>query len=79
MDNTPNADIPVTFDMLLEALDGAGQAFGIALRTALAEFGATPEQHIRIARRLHSLESDSSWTGPDGHTFGGIVAGFLKP
>ena len=72
-DNTP-----VTFDMLQDALEGAGAAFGLALRTALTEIGATPKQHGRVLTALSALD-EAGWRGPDAITFGGIVAGYLKP
>lgn len=75
--NTP--ETPVTFSMLLDAIDGCGLAFGKALHVALTEIGATPAQHERIARRLHALSSDRAWVGPDAHCMTNIVTGYLEP
>jgi hypothetical protein len=74
----PLADTVVTADMLLDAIDGCGLAFGKALRIALGEVGASDAQLQRISRVLHESSSDASWVGPDAHCFTNIVTGFLE-
>ena len=66
---------PVTFGMLLEALDACGQAVGFALAGALIT-GSTDRRHIlSIAESLQTLSGDGRFPGPAGHCMGGIVQG----
>ena len=74
----PLAETLVTADVLLDAIDGCGLAFGKALRIALGEVGASDAQLQRIARVLHDTSADTSWVGPDAHCFTNIVTGFIE-
>ena len=77
---TDNAkDEPVTFEMLLDAIDGCGEAFGQALHIALAEVGANRSQLKAIAQKIDAVAAGSKDAGPGAHCMTAIVSGFLKP
>ncbi|HET8745089.1 MAG TPA: hypothetical protein VFM98_05770 [Ramlibacter sp.] len=66
---------PVTFAMLVEALDGCGQAVGFALAGALNTAGTNRSRILVIAESLQTLSLDGRFPGPAGHCMGGIVGG----
>ena len=66
---------PVTFGMLMEALDGCGQAVGFALAGALNTAGTDRGRVLSIAESLQTLSVDGRFPGPAGHCMGGIVQG----
>jgi hypothetical protein len=66
---------PVTYGMLLEALDGCGQAVGFAMAGALNTAGADRSNILAVAESLQTLSVDGRFPGPSGHCMGGIVAG----
>jgi hypothetical protein len=68
-------ETPMTFGMLLEALDGCGQAVGFALAGALNTAGTDRSRVLSIAESLQTLSVDGRFPGPAGHCMGGIVHG----
>jgi hypothetical protein len=66
---------PVTFGMIVEALDGCGQAVGFALAGALNTAGTDRTRILTIAESLQTLSVDGRFPGPAGHCMGGIVQG----
>jgi hypothetical protein len=66
---------PVTAGMLLEALDGCGQAVGFAMAGALNTAGTGRSRILSIAESLQTLSNDGRFPGPAGHCMGGIVQG----
>lgn len=66
---------PVTVGMLVEALDGCGQAVGFALAGALNTAGTHRTHVLAIAESLQTLSMDGRFGGPAGHCMGGIVQG----
>lgn len=66
---------PVTVGMLLEALDGCGQAVGFALAGALNTGGVDRSEVLRIAESLQTLSVDGRFPGASGRCMGGIVHG----
>lgn len=68
----------ITFDQLLDALDGCGQAVGFALCAALRESGTDRDKLIGIARSLGQMSQDERFGGPSGHCMGGLVYGMLR-
>ncbi len=70
-----NEATPLTFGMLVEALDGCGQAVGFALAGALNTAGTNRARILTIAESLQTLSVDGRFGGPAGHCMGGIVQG----
>ncbi len=68
-------ETPVTFGMLVEALDGCGQAVGFALAGALNTAGTDRSRILTIAESLQTLSVDGRFPGTAGHCMGGIVQG----
>lgn len=68
-------ETPVTFGMLVEALDGCGQAVGFALAGGLNTAGTDRARILAIAESLQTLSVDGRFPGPAGHCMGGIVQG----
>jgi hypothetical protein len=68
-------ETPVTFGMLLEALDGCGLAVGFALAGTLNTAGTDRRLILAIAESLQTLAADSRFPGTAGHCMGGIVQG----
>ena len=66
---------PLTFGMLLEALDGCGQAVGFAMAGALNTAGTDRARVLAIAESLQTLSGDGRFPGPAGHCMEGIVHG----
>ena len=66
---------PVTYGMLLEALDGCGLAVGFALAGALNTAGADRSRVLSIAESLQTLSVSGRFSGPAGQCMGGIVQG----
>ena len=66
---------PVTFGMLLQALDECGSAVGFALAGALNTAGTDRARVLSIAESLQTLSVDGRFPGPAGHCMGGIVHG----
>lgn len=66
---------PVTFGMLLEALDGCGQAVGFAMAGALNTDGTDRRRILAIAESLQTLSVDGRFSGPAGQCMSGIVQG----
>jgi hypothetical protein len=66
---------PVTFGMLVEALDGCGLAVGFALAGALDTAGTNRSRILSIAESLQTLAADRRFPGAAGHCMGGIVQG----
>jgi hypothetical protein len=66
---------PVTFGMLLEALDGCGQAAGFAMAGALNTAGTNRSRILTIAESLQTLSAANRFPGLAGHCMGGIVQG----
>jgi hypothetical protein len=66
---------PVTYGMLLEALDGCGLATGFALAGTLNTAGTERRLILAIAESLQTLAVDGRFPGPAGHCMGGIVQG----
>jgi len=66
---------PVTVGMLLNALDGCGQAVGFALAGTLNTAGTDRSLILAIAESLQTLSADGRFPGPAGHCMGGIVQG----
>ncbi|MEJ8835301.1 hypothetical protein [Ramlibacter sp. AN1133] len=66
---------PLTFGMLLEALDGCGQAVGFALAGTLNTSGTDRSLILKIAESLQTLSVAGRFPGPAGHCMGGIVHG----
>jgi hypothetical protein len=66
---------PVTFGMLLQALDECGSAVGFALAGALNTAGTDRIRILAIAESLQTLSVDGRFPGPAGHCMGGIVHG----
>ncbi|HVE52720.1 MAG TPA: hypothetical protein VNB23_05000 [Ramlibacter sp.] len=73
--NDANESTPVTLAMVLEALDGCGQAVGFALAGALNTAGTKRSHVLAIAESLQKLSVDGRFPGPAGHCMGGIVQG----
>jgi hypothetical protein len=71
----PGEGTPVTVGMLLEALDGCGQAVGFAMAGALNTAGTGRSRILTIAESLQTLATDGRFPGPAGHCMGGIVQG----
>jgi hypothetical protein len=74
MDNFSD-DAPVTFGMLVQALDGCGQAVGFALAGALNTSGTPRSSILTIAESLQTLSVSGRFPGPPGHCMEGIVHG----
>lgn len=70
-----SAGTPVTYGMLLEALDGCGLAAGFALAGTLNTAGTERRLILAIAESLQTLAVDGRFPGPAGHCMGGIVQG----
>jgi hypothetical protein len=68
-------ETPVTFGMLLQALDECGSAVGFALAGALNTAGTDRVRILTIAESLQTLSVDGRFPGPAGHCMGGIVQG----
>lgn len=68
-------ETPVTFGMLLEALNGCGLAVGFALAGTLNTAGTHRSLILAIAESLQTLSVDSRFPGTAGHCMGGIVQG----
>lgn len=68
-------ETPVTFGMLVEAVDACGQAVGFALAGALNTTGTNRTRLLSIAESLQTLSLDGRFPGPAGHCMGGIVQG----
>jgi hypothetical protein len=66
---------PLTYGMLVEALDGCGQAVGFAMAGALNTAGTDRSHILTIAESLQTLSLDGRFPGPAGHCMGGIVQG----
>lgn len=66
---------PITFDMLLQMLDGCGLAVGFALAGTLNTAGTDRSRILAIAESLQTLSVDGRFPGPAGHCMGGIVQG----
>jgi hypothetical protein len=66
---------PLTYGMLVEALDGCGMAVGFALAGALNTAGTARSRVLSIAESLQTLSVDGRFPGPAGHCMGGIVHG----
>lgn len=66
---------PVTYGMLLEALDGCGLAVGFAVAGALNTAGTDRSRILSIAESLQTLAVDGRFPGTAGHCMGGIVQG----
>jgi hypothetical protein len=66
---------PLTYGMLLEALDGCGMAVGFALAGALNTAGTARSRVLSIAESLQTLSIDGRFPGPAGHCMDGIVQG----
>jgi hypothetical protein len=66
---------PVTFGMLVEALDGCGQAVGFAVAGALSTAGSDRSRILSIAESLQTLSVDGRFPGASGHCMAGIVQG----
>jgi hypothetical protein len=68
-------DTPVTFGMLVQALDGCGLAVGFALAGALDTAGADRRGILSIAESLQTLSGAGRFPGLPGHCMGGIAQG----
>jgi hypothetical protein len=68
-------ETPVTFGMLLEALDGCGLAVGFALAGTLNTSGTDRRLILAIAESLQTLSVHGRFPGLAGHCMGGIVQG----
>lgn len=68
-------DTPVTFGMLLDALDASGLAVGFALAGALNTAGTHRSHILAIAESLQTLSVDGRFPGTAGHCMGGVVQG----
>ena len=66
---------PVTVGMLLEALDGCGQAVGFAMAGALNTSGTQRSRILVIAESLQTLSRDGRFPGPANQCMDGIVHG----
>lgn len=66
---------PVTYGMLVEALDGCGLAVGFALAGALDTAGTDRGRILSIAESLQTLAADGRFPGTAGHCMGGVVQG----
>jgi hypothetical protein len=66
---------PVTYGMLLEALDGCGLAVGFALAGTLNTSGTDRRLILAIAESLQTLSADGRFPGATGHCMDGIVQG----
>jgi hypothetical protein len=66
---------PVTYGMLLEALDGCGLAVGFALAGTLNTGGTDRSLILAIAESLQTLAVAGRFPGIAGHCMGGIVQG----
>jgi hypothetical protein len=66
---------PVTYGMLLEALDGCGLAVGFALAGTLNTSGTDRRLILAIAESLQTLSADGRFPGTTGHCMDGIVQG----
>jgi len=71
----PSEATAVTVGMLVQALDGCGQAVGFALAGALNTAGTNRSCILSIAESLQTLSADGRFPGPGGHCMGGIVQG----
>jgi hypothetical protein len=68
-------ETPVTFGMLVQALDGCGLAVGFALAGALNTAGTERSHILAIAESLQTLAGDGRFPGAAGHCMGGVVQG----
>ena len=68
-------ETPVTFGMLLEALDACGLAVGFALAGTLNTAGTERRLILAIAESLQTLTMDGRFPGSAGHCMGGVVQG----
>ena len=68
-------ETPVTFGMLLEALDACGLAVGFALAGTLNTAGTERRLILAIAESLQTLTRDGRFPGSAGHCMGGVVQG----
>jgi hypothetical protein len=66
---------PVTYGMLLDALDGCGQAVGFAMAGALNTGGVDRGNILTIAESLQTLSVDGRFPGASGQCMSGIVHG----
>jgi hypothetical protein len=68
-------ETPVTYGMLVEALDGCGLAVGFAVAGALNTAGTDRSHILTIAESLQTLSVSGRFPGAAGHAMGGIVQG----
>lgn len=73
--NESNKDAPVTVGMLLDALDGCGQAVGFALAGTLNTSGTDRSLILAIAESLQTLSADGRFPGLAGHCMEAVVQG----
>lgn len=73
--NEFSEDAPVTFGMIVQALDGCGQAVGFAMAGALNTAGTPRSGILTIAESLQTLALDGRFPGPAGQCMDGIVQG----
>jgi hypothetical protein len=66
---------PVTYEVLLKALDGCGLAVGFALAGTLNTSGTDRRLILAISESLQTLQADGRFPGIAGHCMSGIVQG----
>jgi hypothetical protein len=71
----PSEGTPVTFGMLLQALDECGSAVGFAIAGALNTGGTSRSSILAIAESLQTLSAAGRFPGPAGQCMDGIVHG----